>query len=59
LGGVADVLEAKERRGNLEHLGELALVALYTNARQLHEVHYRLERGAGPRYRMRLWELKL
>jgi hypothetical protein len=32
------VLEAKDRRGSLPHLGELADVALYVNDRQMHEV---------------------
>ena len=41
LGGVADVLEDKARRGDLTHLGPLAAVAVYENDRQLHEVGYR------------------
>jgi hypothetical protein len=57
LGGVGDVLEAKSRRGLLEHLGELATVALYANDRQIQEVHYRQERAAEPRYTVRLWLL--
>ncbi|SCL31410.1 hypothetical protein GA0074694_5977 [Micromonospora inyonensis] len=39
LGGIADVLEAKQHRGALEHLGDLAFVALYGNDRQIQEVH--------------------
>ncbi len=56
-GGVADVLEAKGRRGVLEHLGELAMVELYDNDRQVEEVHYRYERDAQPRYAVRIWKL--
>lgn len=40
LGGVADVLEDKTRRGPLDHLGELAAVWLYRNDRQVKEVTY-------------------
>lgn len=57
LGGVADVLEAKSRRGALEHLGDLAAVALYTNDRQIHEVHYHYEQATEPRYFVRVWLL--
>jgi hypothetical protein len=35
LGGVGDVLEAKTRRGLLQHLGERATVAIYENDRQI------------------------
>ncbi|MFI0351130.1 hypothetical protein [Actinomadura sp. 9N407] len=41
LGGIADVLEDKSRRGTLDHLGELADVWLYRNDRQIKEVTYR------------------
>jgi len=57
LGGIADVLEEKIRRGALEHLAELSSVALYTNDRQIHEVHYRWERASETRYRVRVWTL--
>jgi hypothetical protein len=50
LGGVGDVLEAKARRSMLEHLGELAGVALYENDRQIQEVHYRYQAGQPARY---------
>jgi len=40
LGGIADVLEDKSRRGPLEHLGRLASVSLYPDAAQIQEVHY-------------------
>ena len=58
LGGIADVLEAKGHRGNLEHLGDLAFVALYTKDRQIQEVHYRWLRRVDRRYRVRLWALE-
>jgi hypothetical protein len=57
LGGVGDVLEAKDRRGALPHLGELVDVALYLNDRQIHEVLYRWERAAATRYSLRLRRL--
>ena len=41
LGGIADVLEEKSRRGPLDHLDTLAKVSLYGNDRQLKEVSYR------------------
>ncbi|WFE96242.1 hypothetical protein [Micromonospora sp. WMMD987] len=43
LGGIADVLESKQHRGPLVHLGDLASVAVYGNDRQIQEVHYRRE----------------
>jgi hypothetical protein len=57
LGGVADVLEAKGKRGPLEHLDDLRDVAVYSNDRQIHEVHYRYEQGQPPRYDVRIWVL--
>jgi len=57
LGGVGDVLEAKDRRGALPHLGALANVALYLNDRQIHEVLYRWERASATRYSVRVWRL--
>jgi hypothetical protein len=57
LGGVGDVLEAKARRGVLEHLGDLAQVALYENDRQIQEVSYRCDRGQPTRYALRIWVL--
>lgn len=57
LGGVGDVLEAKGRRGLLDHLGELATVGLYENDRHIHEVRYRWQPGPEVRYVVRLWEL--
>lgn len=41
LGGIGDVLEDKARRGQLEHLGDLASVWLYRNDLQIKEVTYR------------------
>jgi hypothetical protein len=41
LGGIADVLEDKSRRGTLDHLGPLATVSLYANDRQITQVSYR------------------
>lgn len=58
LGGVGDVLEAKGRRGALEHLGELATVALYANDRQIQEVRYRRVWAGAPRYTVKLWTLE-
>jgi hypothetical protein len=46
LGGIADVLEDKSRRGAaIQHLGELADVWLYRNDRQIKRVTYREEEG--------------
>jgi hypothetical protein len=58
LGGVANVLEGKACRGALDHLGDLAGVALYANDRQIQEVHYRYERSSAPSYRVRIWVLR-
>ena len=51
------MLEAKERRGTLPHLGELVDVALYLNDRQIQEVRYRWERAPATRYSVRIWRL--
>jgi hypothetical protein len=58
LGGIGDVLEAKSRRGELSHLGDLNGVALYSNDRQIREVHYRQLIGERASYRVRVWELE-
>jgi hypothetical protein len=50
LGGIADVLEDKSRRGTLEHLGALAAVRLYRNDRQIKHVTYREEESANIGY---------
>ncbi len=55
LGGVADVLEEKSHRGALDHLSELASVAVYANDRQIHEVHFRWRPGPTARYKVRIW----
>jgi hypothetical protein len=57
LGGVADVLEDKGHRGALQHLGDLAAVALYDNDRQIEEAHYYWEEAASPSYRVKFWTL--
>ena len=57
LGGIADVLEDKRRRGPLPHLGDLADVALYDDDHQLQEVRYRWRPGAPVRYTVRVWVL--
>lgn len=57
LGGVGDVLEAKDRRASLEHLGALRHVGLYENDRKIHEVHYRWRAAPEVAYVVRLWEL--
>ena len=54
LGGVADVLENKGHRGDLAHLGQLAL---YRNDRQFHNVRYRWELGPDAHYQVRIWTL--
>jgi hypothetical protein len=57
LGGVTDVLEDKEHRGELAYLDSLARVAVLANDRQIRHVLYREERAAEPRYLVRLWVL--
>jgi hypothetical protein len=47
LGGIADVLDSKSHKqiaqpGMLDHLGELAHIALYDDDRQISEVSYRV-----------------
>jgi hypothetical protein len=51
------VLEAKDRRGELPHLGDFADVALYANDRQIHQVLYRWEQTPATRYSVRIWRL--
>jgi hypothetical protein len=57
LGGIADALEAKAHRGDLDHLGDLADVALYDNDRQLREVRLRHEHAPRPSYTVRMRSL--
>jgi hypothetical protein len=52
LGGIGDVLEDKSARANLDHLGDLATVALYANDRQIDELHFRFESGDTESYRI-------
>ena len=54
LGGITDVLEAKDQRGPLGHLGELAKVALYDNDRQFQDVRFRWQQGRPTSYRLRI-----
>lgn len=57
LGGIADVLEEKGHRAGIEHLAELAPVALYDNDRQIEQIHYCWEAALEPSYRLRIWTL--
>jgi hypothetical protein len=56
LGGVADVLEEKSRKGTLEHLGELRHVWVYRNHRQIKEVSYRQLEASDASYTVRIRE---
>jgi hypothetical protein len=56
-GGIADVLEEKGHRMALDHLGDLAGVALDDNDRQLCDVRIREERSERTGYTVRLWAL--
>ncbi len=57
LGGVADVLEGKARRGPLDYLGDLARVHLYGNDRQIKEVTYREAEAGETSYTVTVREL--
>jgi len=57
LGGIADVLEEKSRRGTLDHLGELRHVWVYRNDRQIKEVSYRQLEASDASYTVRIREL--
>jgi len=50
------VLEDKQHRSDMPHLGELAGFALHGNDRQFHDVRYRWEHGQDVRYHMRIGE---
>lgn len=52
LGGIADVLQAKERLDETARgaLGALARVALYVDDRQIHAIDYRFRSGEAQRY---------
>jgi len=58
LGGIGDVLEEKGHRMALDHLGELAHVALYDNDRQFDEVCFRQQAGDRTGYRARVYEFE-
>lgn len=57
LGGVGDVLESKDGRGVLDHLGDLVTTSLYANDRQIQEVTYRWHRASETGYSVRVWKL--
>lgn len=58
LGGVADVLEGKAHRsGQLDHLDELARVALYDNDRQIEVINYSWQSALEPSFTVTLWTL--
>jgi hypothetical protein len=59
LGGIADVLEDKSRRGAmpLAHLGDLARLALYGNDRQIREIHYRQHVAPVVSYAVRVYSI--
>jgi hypothetical protein len=57
LGGIADVLEEKSRRGTLDHLGELAQVWVYRNDRQIKQVSYRQLEASEAFYTVRIREV--
>lgn len=59
LGGIGDTLEAKDRRGPREHLGDLASVALSRNDRQIREVHYSEVAASAAGYEGRVFQLGL
>ena len=51
------MLEVRDWRGLLGHLGDLANVGLHDNDRQIHEVAYRWGRPPVVGYVVKLWEL--
>jgi hypothetical protein len=59
LGGVGDVLQDKTvgRSLDLTHLGELGAVALYTNDRQIRQIHYTEEHADEVSYSVRIRQL--
>ena len=55
VGGIADVLESKDRRTTpVIHLGVLARVALYDDDKQIQEFHYAWHRADTVGYRVRV-----
>jgi hypothetical protein len=57
LSGIADVPEAKSRRGTLDHLRELRHVWVYRNDRLIKEVSYRQLETSDAFYTVRIREL--
>jgi len=57
LGGVGDTLENKIRRGQINHLGDLAQIHLNENDSQIKEVHYFTEEAPESSYALSLWSL--
>lgn len=57
LGGIADVLEQKNGRVAIEHLGELTQVWVYGNDRQLKQVSYKEVAADRIGYRVVVWSL--
>lgn len=57
LGGIGDVLEAKSRRGSLPHLGDLELVSLFDNDKQIREVHFYVTHAVDFAYEVKFWTL--
>jgi hypothetical protein len=58
LGGIAGLLERKNRRGALPHLGPLADVEFYDNDSQFQEVHYTWRPADVAHYSVRIWALE-
>jgi hypothetical protein len=52
LGGVGDVVQVKGRHGPVDHLRDLAEVAIYTNDSQLQEIHYQWLKHPTTSYRV-------
>jgi hypothetical protein len=57
LGGIADVLESKAHRGQLDHLGDLASVWLYRNDRQIKEIAFREDEAGDVGYTVTVRQL--
>ncbi len=57
LGGVADVLQANRVNADLSHLGDMGRASLYVDDNQIREVHFSVEQGVTPGYRVRVWAL--
>jgi hypothetical protein len=59
LGGVGDVLQDKVlgRNVDISHLGDLALVALYADDRQIRDIRYAEEVAGQPSYTVRIYHV--